>query len=75
MSCLISLFAVVGVACQSVKTVVGNTAIESVKDSKTGAKVFTRDYDSEPYCINVGGIVKARKQQKKEKAWELLEKY
>ena len=51
------------------------TLIESVVDSKTGAQVFIRDYDTEPYSVNVGGIVKARKNYKNEKVKELIDKY
>lgn len=35
------------------------TIIESIPDPKTGSQVFTRNLDTEPYGINVGGIVKA----------------
>lgn len=62
-------------SCSSVKTVVAESVVESVKDPKTGAQVFTRDNDTEPYGINIGGILKARKSQQKQRAKELLEKY
>lgn len=51
------------------------TLIESVVDPQTGTQVFIRDYDTEPYSVNVGGIVKARKNYKNKKVKELIDKY
>ena len=41
--------------------------IESIIDPKTGTQVFVRENDFEPYEINAGGLVKARKGLKKKK--------
>lgn len=71
----LSLLACMIMSCSGVKTVAAESVVESVKDPKSGAQVFTRDYDTEPYAINVGGILKARKSQKKLRTKELLEKY
>ena len=71
----LSILACVIMSCSSVKTAAAESVIESVKDSKSGTPVFIRDYDTEPYVINVGGILKARKSQKKQRTKELLEKY
>lgn len=62
-------------SCRVTKEVAKESLIESVADPKTGTQVFVRDYDTEPYSINVGGIIKARKQAKKKKAKEILDKY
>ena len=43
--------------------------IESITDPKTGTQVFVKDYDTDPYAINVGGIIKARKEAKKKKTY------
>ena len=42
---------------------------------RTGTQVFVRKYDTEPYGINAGGIIKARKDAKKKKAKDMLENY
>lgn len=59
--------------------VVKETAFEAIADTitvpKTRTHVFTREYDTEPYQINMGEIVKSRKAQKKQKEKELLENY
>lgn len=62
-------------SCHVVKQAAGETFIESVQDPKSGAQVFTRDNENTPYGINVGGIVKARKQAKKAHLKEELDKY
>ncbi len=49
--------------------------IESITDPKTGTQVFVKDYDTDPYAVNVGGIIKARKDAKKKKAKEILDEY
>ncbi len=48
---------------------------DTITDPKTRTHVFTREYDTEPYQINMGEIVKSRKAQKKQKEKELLENY
>lgn len=62
-------------SCRVTKEVAKESLIESIADPKTGTQVFVRDYDTEPYSINAGGIIKARKQAKKKKAKEILDKY
>lgn len=62
-------------SCRVTKDVVKESLIESVADPKTGTQVFVRDNDTEPYSINVGGIIKARKEAKKKKAKEILDNY
>ena len=62
-------------SCRVTKEVAKESLMESVADPKTGTQVFVRDYDAEPYSINVGGIIKARKQAKKKKAKEILDNY
>lgn len=62
-------------SCRVTKEVVKESLIESVSDPKTDTQVFVRDYDTEPYSINVGGIIKARKAAQKKKAKEILDKY
>ena len=62
-------------SCGVMKETAKETMIESISDPKTGTQVFTRDLDTEPYGINVGGIVKARKDSKKKKVKDLIDKY
>lgn len=62
-------------SCRVTKEVVKESLIESVSDPKTDTQVFVRDNDTEPYSINVGGIIKARKEAKKKKAKEILDNY
>ncbi len=62
-------------SCRVMKEAAEETLIESVSDQKTGTQVFVRDNDSEPYAINVGGIIKARKDAKKKKAKDILNNY
>ena len=47
--------------------------IESIIDPKTGTQVFVRENDFEPYEINAGGLVKARKDLKKKKLQDALD--
>lgn len=62
-------------SCKITKEVAKESLIESIVDPKTGTQVFVKDYDTDPYAINVGGIVKARKDAKKKKAKEILDEY
>ncbi len=62
-------------SCTGMKETAKEIAIESIFDSKTGEQVFVREYDTKPYGINVGGLIKARKQQKKQKVKKTLEDY
>lgn len=47
--------------------------IKSIIDPKTGTQVFVRENDFEPYEINAGGLVKARKDLKKKKLQDALD--
>ena len=60
-------------SCKVTKEVAKETLIESIVDPKTGIQV--KDYDTDPYAVNVGGIIKARKDAKKKKAKEILDEY
>ncbi len=62
-------------SCRVTKEVVKESLIESVSDPQNGTQVFVRDNDTEPYSINVGGIIKARKEARKKKAKEILDNY
>lgn len=62
-------------SCKVTKEVAKETLIESIVDPKTGIQVFVKDYDTDPYAVNVGGIIKARKDAKKKKAKEILDEY
>lgn len=62
-------------SCKVAKEVAKESLIESITDPKTGTQVFVKDYDTDPYAINVGGIVKSRKEVKKKKAKEILDEY
>lgn len=75
-SFLIMLSVLVLVAsCKIAKDALAETLVESVQYPKTGAQVFSRRYDTEPYGVDVGKIVKARKAAKRERIQERLEKY
>lgn len=62
-------------SCSVVKETAFDAIADSITDPKTGAHAFTREYDTESYQINMGGIVKSRKAQKKQKEKNLLENY
>ena len=62
-------------SCNTFKEIVKEEVVESITDPKTGTPVFTREYDTKPYQINVGEIIRARKEQKKKKKRELIENY
>lgn len=62
-------------SCKVTKEVAKESLIESIADHKTGTQVFVKDYDTDPYAINVGGIIKSRKEAKKKKAKEILDEY
>lgn len=62
-------------SCKVAKEVAKESLIESIADPKTYTQVFVKDYDTDPYAINVGGIVKSRKEVKKKKAKEILDEY
>lgn len=62
-------------SCNTVKNDMKDFAIESIVDPKTGTRVFIREDDSQPYSINIEGIVKARKNLKKKKLKEILDNY
>lgn len=63
------------VSCSTTKEMAKESLIESISDSRTGTQVFVREYDTEPYGINAGGIIKARKDAKKKKAKDILKNY
>lgn len=62
-------------SCKVAKEVAKESLIESITYPKTGTQVFVKDYDNDPYAVNVGGIIKARKDAKKKKAKEILDEY
>lgn len=62
-------------SCDTFKSYVKDSAIECVVDPQTDTQIFTRNYDTEPYRVNVGGVVKARKQKKRQKLKEVLDNY
>ena len=62
-------------SCKVAKEVAKESLIESITEPKTGTQVFVKDYDTDPYAVNVGGIIKARKDAKKKKAKEILDEY
>ena len=62
-------------SCQVMKEAARDAAIESVKDTKSGAPVFVCEDANSPYEINVGGIAKVRKQARKEKFRKELDRY
>lgn len=61
--------------CLTSCKVAKESLIESISDPITGTQVFVKDYDTDPYAVNVGGIIKARKNAKKKKAKEILDEY
>ena len=62
-------------SCKTAKEVALESAIELIQDPKTGTQVFVREADTEPYGINLFGIIKARKKLKKQKMKEILDNY
>ena len=62
-------------SCKVTKEVAKETLIESIVVPKTGIQVFVKDYDTEPYAVNIGRINKAKKDAKKKKAKEILDEY
>lgn len=54
-------------SCSTFKEIVKEDIVESITDPKTGTPVFTREYDTKPYQINIGEIIKARKEQKRKR--------
>lgn len=62
-------------SCKVAKEVAKESLIESITDPKTDTQVFVKDYDTDPYAVNAGGIIKARKDAKKKKAKEILDEY
>ena len=54
-------------SCSTFKEIVKEDLVESITDPKTGTSVFTREYDTKPYQINIGEIIKARKEQKRKR--------
>ncbi len=47
--------------------------MESIIDPKTDTQVFVRDNDFEPYSINAGELIEARKDLKKKKLQDALD--
>lgn len=62
-------------SCQTTKEVIGETLVESAADPKTGVKVFERPNDNTRYGLNVGGLVKGRKEAKRKKRLDVLRNY
>lgn len=62
-------------SCSVFKEIVVKDVVDSVADPKTGTPILTREYDTRPYQINVGGIIKSRKALKKKKSKEIIENY
>lgn len=62
-------------SCQTVKQTAGEVLMESGEDPKTGAQVFERPDAYSPYEVNVGGLVKARKEAKRRKRFDVLRNY
>lgn len=63
------------ISCQTIKEAAGEDLLESVQDPKTGAQVFERPDAYSPYEVNVGGLVKARKEAKRRKRFDVLRNY
>ena len=57
-------------SCQTMKELF----MESIIDPKTDTQVFVRDNDFEPYSINAGELIEARKDLKKKKFYLNLKK-
>lgn len=56
-------------SCQTMKELF----MESIVDPKTDTQVFVRKNDSEPYFINAGEVIEARKDLKKKKLQDALD--
>ena len=56
-------------SCQTMKELF----MESIIDPKTDTQVFVRDNDFEPYSINAGELIEARKDLKKKKLQDALD--
>lgn len=54
-------------SCKVAKEVAKESLIESITDPKTGTQVFVKDYDTEPYAINVEGIIKQERMRKRKR--------
>ena len=52
-------------SCSASKEIINDAIVDSITDPKTGVPIFTREYDTEPYQINVVEILKSRKAHKK----------
>ena len=62
-------------SCNTFKEVAKESVIELIEDPKTGTPVFTREYDTAPYGINVVGLARSRKELKRKKIREIIENY
>ena len=62
-------------SCSASKEIFHDAIVDSITDPKTGTHIFTREYDTEPYQINVVEIVRSRKALKRKKKMEIIEKY
>ena len=62
-------------SCSASKEIFNDVVVDSISDPKTGTPIFTREYDTQPYQINVVEILKSRKAQKRKKKMEIIEKY
>lgn len=62
-------------SCSAFKEIGNDIVMHSIADPKTGTPIFTREYDTRPYQINMAEIIKSRKAQKKKKLKEIIENY
>lgn len=62
-------------SCSASIEIFNDVVVDSISDPKTGTPIFTREYDTQPYQINVVEFVKSRKAQKRKKKMEIIEKY
>lgn len=62
-------------SCGTFQDIIIKDVLDSIADPKTGTPILTREYDTEPYQINVGGIIKSRKALKKKRSKEIIENY
>jgi len=58
-------------SCSASKEIFHDAIVDSITDPKTGTHIFAREYDTEPYQINVVEIVRSRKALKRKRKWKL----
>jgi len=57
------------------KEIANDVVIDSIADPQTETPIFTREYDTKPYQINIVEIIKSIKAQKKGKQKGIIENY